>query len=55
MSEIQGQKSNKISHPDPVKDEYPSFIIEIAGEPFLLVHSVSEFCPSTHGCFFSFS
>jgi hypothetical protein len=33
MGEIQGHKSNKIGPPDRVKDEYPSFIIEIAGEP----------------------
>jgi len=33
MSEIQGHKSNKIGPLDRIKDEYPSFIIEIAGEP----------------------
>jgi hypothetical protein len=32
MYEIQGHKSNKIGPLDRVKDEYPSFIIEIAGE-----------------------
>jgi hypothetical protein len=32
-SEIQGHESNEISPPDRIKDEYPSFIIEIAGEP----------------------
>jgi hypothetical protein len=33
MSEIQGHKSTEISLPDRIKEEYPSFIIEIAGEP----------------------
>jgi hypothetical protein len=33
MSEIQGQKSNEIRPLNRIKDEYPSFIIEIAGEP----------------------
>jgi hypothetical protein len=33
MSEIQGHKSHEISPLDRIKDEYPSFIIGIAGEP----------------------
>jgi hypothetical protein len=33
MSEIQGHKSNEVSPIDQIKDEYPSFITEIAGEP----------------------
>jgi hypothetical protein len=35
MSEIQGHKSNEVTPLDRIKDEYPSFIIEIAGEPLL--------------------
>jgi hypothetical protein len=33
MSELQAHKSKEISSLDRVKDEYPSFITEIAGEP----------------------
>jgi hypothetical protein len=33
MSAIQGHKSDEIDPLDRIKDEYPTFIIEIAGEP----------------------
>jgi len=45
MSEIQGHKSNEISSLDRIKDEYPSFIIKIAGEPKNRSAIVAQNCP----------
>jgi hypothetical protein len=44
MTEIQGHKSNEISPHDRIKDEYPSLIIEIAGEPISGERKKSIYC-----------